>query len=505
MSTKLDGMKMRLLRTGMGCFAFCAGLTLMNVMVLPIARDRHGYHAAAALAGFLLVMCIFNLTANGLRSMDEARLERVRRIAVPVYLAVLFVTQVVLGYMMEYVPSGDNFMIFNGSQLLASDGCFDRYPDFELYLARYSNQWGFLLFFAAMWKLFGLFGVENIFFPMVIVQAALYIPAVRCALAIARKKRGVRAELMLLILLALCLPMYLAAGVMYTDTFSLPFVMFTLYLAFRVMEEKDVRRQLLLAAACGLMATLGGMIKMTVAIVLIAAVICWLLTMRPVRAAACAALCVVIMFAGNSAVEHVLLSGPVDPAMVAQHNTPKIHWVMMSIPSSDNPYGSYYNEYGVTWTMMENGATRQEVMDSIYSRMKDKIYTLRYPNRLILATLRKNAMCFGEGTFGMTEMLDDNPVRPNPVSAIVLEEGAYYALYKGIVSGVYFAQLFLAVAACARDIRRRDLRMAMGYVAMFGMMLFLMLWEARPRYFFGFVPVILLLASQLAEGVKEDI
>ena len=37
------------------------------------------------------------------------------------------------------------------------------------------------------------------------------------------------------------------------------------------------------------------------------------------------------------------------------------------------------------------------------------------------------------------------------------------------------------------------------------MMLFLMLWEARPRYFFGFVPVILLLASQLAEGVKEDI
>lgn len=493
----------KLLRTGMGCFAFAAGMTLINVLALPIARRLYGYRALIMFPAFALAALAYGFAAYRMAKTDDARLERVRRIAVPAYLVVLFIVQVALGYMMEYVPSGDNFMLYNGSGLLASDGCFDRYPDFELYLARFSNQWGFVLFFAAMWKLFGLMGFESIFMPMVIVQAALYIPGVLCALSIARKTRGVRAELLLLMMLASCLPMYLAAGVLYTDTFSLPFVMITLYFALRVKEEKSAKRRLLFAAVCGLAAALGGMIKMTVAIVLIAAVIVWLLGMKTAHAAACAMLCAAILFAGNSAVEHAMLSGPIDPQMYRQHNTPKIHWVMMSIPSADNPYGGYYNDYKLTWEMMEQGASREEIMDSIFLRMKDKIYTLRYPNRLVLAALRKNAANFGDGTFGMTEMLDDNPVRPNAVSQVVLGEGRYYALYQAIASGVFFAKMLLAIAACVRDIRRWDLRMAPGYVAAFGMMLFLMLWEARSRYFFGFVPVILLLASRAAAEKEE--
>ena len=504
MSVNDRSLREKLLRTGMGFFTFAAAATLINVLVLPFAREYYGYRAGVMLSAFVMAALAYGFAACCMARTDDAQLERVRRVAVPAYLIVLFAVQVVLGYMMEYVPSGDNFMLYNGSELLAGDGCFDRYPDFELYLARYSNQWGFLLFFTAMWKLFGLLGFESIFVPMVIVQAALYIPGVLCALAVARKTRGVRAELLLLMMLATCLPMYLAAGVLYTDTFSLPFVMMTLYFALRVAEAERLKSRLLWAAACGLAAALGGMIKMTVVIVLIAAVIVWLLRLKLVHAAACAALCVVILFVGNGTVEHALLSGPIDPQMYRQHNTPKIHWVMMSIPSADNPYGGYYNDYKLTWEMMEQGALREEIVDSIFLRMKDKIYTLRYPNRLVMAALRKNAANFGDGTFGMTEMLDDNPVRPNVVSQVVLGEGRHYALYQGIASGVFFAQLLLAIAACVRDIRRWDLRMAAGYVAAFGMMLFLMLWEARARYFFGFVPVILLLASRIA-GEKEEV
>ena len=39
----------KLLRTGMGCFAFAAGMTLINVLALPIARQYHGYRAAIML------------------------------------------------------------------------------------------------------------------------------------------------------------------------------------------------------------------------------------------------------------------------------------------------------------------------------------------------------------------------------------------------------------------------------------------------------------------------
>lgn len=484
-----------LLCMGMGCFAVGAGITLVNVLILPIARGFHGYGTGTMLIAFVLAVLAYTWLGRTLARTQEDRLERIRSRAVPLCLAVLFAVQVLLGYLMEYVPAGDNFMIYNGSQMLAADGCFDRNPDFELYLARYSNQWGFMLFFAGMWKLFGALGFESIFMPMVIVQAALYIPGVLCALSMARRARGVRAELMLLALLVSCLPLYLAAGVLYSDTFSLPFVLIVLDLALRVPRQTSAKRQLLLAAACGLLAALGGLIKMTVAIVLIAAVIVWLLAMRPARAILCSALCGAILLAGNAAVDHVMLSGPIDRQMYAQHSTPKIHWVMMSIPSSNNPYGGYCNEYALTWGMMEEGASREAIMDSIYSRMKDKIYTLRYPNRLAMALLRKNAAIFGDGTFGMTEMLDDDPVRENAVSSVVLGGRPHYKTYQAITSGVFFAQLLLSAAACLQDLRRRKTDMAVGYIAAFGVMLFLMLWEARSRYFFGFVPVILLLGS----------
>lgn len=85
-----------------------------------------------------------------------------------------------------------------------------------------------------------------------------------------------------------------------------------------------------------------------------------------------------------------------DPAMVEQHHTPTIHWIMMSIPTGDNPYGGATGDYGITWGMMEDGASRTDIMDSIYTRMKDRIYALRYrtgwPKRRFAKTARSSAM-----------------------------------------------------------------------------------------------------------------
>ena len=116
-------------------------------------------------------------------------------------------------------------------------------------------------------------------------------------------------------------------------------------------------------------------------------------------------------------------------------------------------------------------------MASISSRMKDKIYTLRYPNRLISAALRKDSAFMGDGTYGMTEMLDDGPVRENVVSSFVLEGRSRYRLHMTLCTGVWLAQLTLALLACVRDIRRSDpasgakagsLRYMTLYVAFFG-------------------------------------
>lgn len=475
-----------------------AAVSLFNVLVLPYARAYHQYAAPALWAGFAAAFAGFAFLGRRLRAADEARLARIRNIAVPVYGVVFFALQVLMGYLLEYVPAGDNMMIFNGSELLAAEGSFESEPGYGLYLARFSNQWGFLIFFVFLRKLFAALGIEAVFTAASVLQAALYALGVRAALRVVRRLGGVRGELMLLAMLACCLPMTTAAAVLYTDTFSLPFVLIALDLAMRIAEERSFGRQALLAAGLGLTALFGGQIKMTVYILVIAAVICWLLTMKPARAAACIALCVVIPAAGVSGFRRGMLDTVIAPEVYAQQNTPMIHCVMMSIPHARSPYGTATGDYGPTWELTDAGASREAVMDSIYTRMKDRIYTLRYPDRLIAAALRKNSVFMGDGTFGMTEMLDDTPVRENAVSAFVLQGRPQYPLYQSLCTGVFMAQLLLAACGCVCDIRRKDTRAALLYVAAFGAMLFLMLWEPRSRYIFGYVPVFLILAAKAA-------
>lgn len=487
----------RLLGFGMGLALFAAAATAVNVILFPHARACYGYSALIQLPVCALFTALFLLLGARMEHADEARLARTARVVRPALIAALFALHLLLGYMMEYTPMGDNHMLYDGSQMLATQGNFDG-ADYGLYLARFSNQWGAVLMLTGFFKLLFALGVTHVFFPCVVVQAALYILAENALLSIARRLRGVRGELMTALMLALCLPVYLAAGVLYTDTFSLPFVIFTLDFALRLPEQETARGRLTCAALCGLMSFIGCQIKMTVAIMLIAAAIVWLMRMRPARAAVAALVAGAILVGGTTAVHGYMKNDVLDPAMVEQHNTPTIHWIMMCIPTGNNPYGGPTGDYGITWGMQDEGATREEVMASIYSRMKDKIYSLRYPSRLIPAMMRKNASSLGDGTFGMTEMLDDGPVRENAVSGFVLEGRPGYALYMGVCSGIWNAHLLLAALSLWLDIRKRDVSAAIPAIAYLGMLIFLLIWESRGRYVFSFVPVALLLSAGCA-------
>ena len=493
-----------LLRTGMGCFLFAAAVTAVNVLLLPYARACYGTGAGVQLAAFALALAAFVALSCALRGVPQQALSRAARVATPAFLAALFALQLLLGYLMAYTPSGDNAMLIGASRMLAATGSLDGNPDYGLYLSRFSNQWGFLLMLSGVFRLLGALGLDGTLFPLVVLQAALIAAGLWAALSLARELGGARDECLLLVSLACFAPLYLAAAVLYTDTFSMPFVLLTLRFGTGVVRAQTDRACAKNALACALVAVVGAQIKPTVLIALLAAGIVWLLSLRPKRALLAAGLCACLTAAVSTGVKGYMLARVLDPAVYAQEHTPAIHWVMMSIPTGDNPYGGLNNgDYAITWGMMDDGATQEEVMASILTRMKDRVYTLRYPNRLITAALRKNVAGMGDGTFGMTEMLDDGPVRENAISSFVLEGRPHYALYSALCTGVLMAHMALAAAGCLYDIRKRDLRAAMIAVAMFGMMLFLMFWEARGRYAFAFAPVLLLLSARGQDAAAD--
>lgn len=487
----------RLLLSGMGCFLCFGVMTVLNVLLLPFSSECHGYARFPLILVFVISLALFLILGRTVRQMNDTDIRKILRIAKPVYIVCLFVLQLALGYALEYTPSGDNALLYNGAKMLA-DGVEIRSNAFYYeYYSHFSNQFGFLILLYGLRSLLLSLGITAFFLPQVIVQAILYTFAVHALTTTARKLAGCKTEFLLLTLLAACFPLYLAAGVLYTDTYSAPFIAFVLCFAVRAQQAESRKKQIVFSVLTGLCAMIGGPIKMTVFIMLMAVVIVWALTMKPARAVLCIAVCVLLAAGSmNAAKQYVLSHDIVSEADYNQYNTPAIHWVMMSIPSSDNPYGTLSNDYVITWNMMKGGATKQEVMASIFSRMKDKVYTLRYPDRFFKAMMRKNGNAFGDGTFGMTEMLDDGPVRRNILSEIVLEDGLFYMLYKTLCTGLYLAAFTLALLGCLRDICSMNTKAAIPTIAMFGIMLFLMLWEARSRYFFGFAPVLLLLAAR---------
>ncbi len=488
--------KEHLLYVAILLFIAATAVCVINGLFLPFGYALSQYPIIVVWLSFAGILAAGKAAYDRIQQMDDSHLRTTADRMEGTVICVMFFLYLLLGYWMEYTPSGDNFMLYRASQMLAKNGQFETGSDFFLYFGRYSNQWGFLLLLTGVYRLLFALGIQNTFYPIVILQALLYVLAFRSMFRIVAHFSGNKGRLFLGITLFTCIPLYLAASVLYTDTFSMPFVIFTLEAALHVEMAKDLKSQAAWAALCGLTAFLGGQIKMTVLIILIAAGICWLCT-RSFRNAVCSiGIAGAVVGIGLGAVQGIMLSSVLDRDIYEQEHTPVIHWIMMSIPSADNPYGGYYSrDYAITWGMMDEGASHEEVMASIYSRMKDKIYTLRYPNRLLLAILRKNSASMTDGTFGMTEMLDDRPIRWNRISDIVLESGKHYRIYGAITTGIWMAQLFLSGICAWKDFQKKKTVRAVFYLACLGIILFLMIWEARSRYLFSFIPVFLMIPA----------
>lgn len=68
-----------LLRTGMGCFAFTAGISLFNVLFLPYARANYGYSAAVTLGVYAAALCALRGAGRSIGRVEKDRAGKSRK------------------------------------------------------------------------------------------------------------------------------------------------------------------------------------------------------------------------------------------------------------------------------------------------------------------------------------------------------------------------------------------------------------------------------------------
>ena len=488
-----------LLLAGMALMIPCYLFTVGNVLVAPFEL----YGRNRALLFLLTALCAFALLLL-LRWLDgrEAFFARHERAVLIGAAAFYFIVQLAMGAAMRYVPITDTEQCFTAAQLLADTGTYGKTYRYWEYFTRCPHNLGLVYLLAALFKVCGALGWTDRYMQAVLLNTLMFVPGLLCAARVCRRVGGVKAQMRLLALFAACLPMLYATTELYTDAFGLSFPMMIIYCAMRVREAKSRGGCALWAALFALASFAGTQIRLTTAIAVIACGIWLLLACAPRRTLPTLALLLCALAAGGTLVDGENARHLGEEAL-ERRALPILHYVAMGLPVQiDEGYGQYGDGRWLAYTMSFGDPAERDA--ALRTQVIDRVYYLRYPNRLLHMMSRKNLSTFGDGAFGLGAMIAADEKEPdNLVKRFVFDTGDLYGVYYHLCTALFLAQQLLACLACAQAIRRREAGGAPLFIALLGAFLFLCMWETQPRYFFQYQPTLLCAAALLCVRAKK--
>lgn len=492
MGRRTDTVRRALLLCAMALMIPCYVFTVGNILLAPFPL----YERNRPVLALALALCVPALVGL-MRRADAPFFARHEKAVLACAAAFYFVVQLAMGAALRHTPFTDAEQCFTAAQLLVDTGTYGKTYRYWEYFTRCPHNLGLVYLLAGMFRLCGALSWHDRYMQAVLLGTLLFVPGLLAAARILRRLGGVRAQTRLLLLFGTCLPLLYATAELYTDAFSLSFPAMSIYCALRVREERTPWRAALWMAAFAAVSFVGIQIRQTSAVAVIACGIWLLLSCPPGRFCGALALTLCVLVAGGAAVNRQNERHLTGEA-IRQRKLPVLHYIAMGLPvQPDEGYGQYgYGGWLVFSTSFDDPAERDA---ALLQEVIDRIYYLRYPNRLLHMMSRKNLSTFGDGSFGLSALIEADEKEPdNALKQVVFSQGRYNRVYVHLCTGLFLAQMVLACAACVQALRRRDTRGAPVFIALLGIFLFLCMWETQPRYFFQYEP-LLLCACALAD------
>lgn len=486
-----------LLLAGMALMIPCYLFTVGNVVFSPWPL----YERSRAALFVLTALCTAGLYL-ALRRADRASLtpQKEKRM-LAVFAAAYFAVQLVMAHALRFEPKTDLEQCFTAAQQLVDTGTFAGSQRSFIYFTRYPFNLGLVYLLAAIFRFFGLFGWADRYMQAALVCSLLFTAGVLCAARICRRAGGVCAQSRLMVLCASCLPFLYCTSELYTDAFSMSFPVMSIYACMRLRQAKTARARAAWAAALAAVSFAGAQIRLTSVIAVIACVIVLVFERRG-RALLAAALALAVAFAGGSYLTDSYTYTHLSREDIEKYELPRLHHIAMGLPiHEDEGYGQY-GDGG--WLLFSTSFDDPAERDAALMReIIDRVYYLRYPNRLLNMLSRKNLSTFGTGTFVLNEIIESDAHEPdNAVKQVIFWQGRYHDAYYHLTTALFMAQMLLACAACAQAVRRKNVSGAAVFIALVGIFIVLCMWETRGRYFFQY-QLLLLCAAALFETSKS--
>ena len=417
------------------------------------------------------------------------------------FLIIMGTTQIGHINKLRYIPSYDLEAIYGGAIQWVETGSFAGYYD---YFDWFPNNLGGLCFLYAVFKLFHVF-TDDYFLIAALVNEGLLLATYSLVSLTAKKLWGSRYGILTLLLTGSMIPFLFMADVFYTDSLSMLFPILLYYIALKTDESEGFRRWGLCLLS-GVTAAVGIWLKPTVLIMSAAISLTFLLRRKWKKAAAYMLSTGALYLLLTSALQYGIYHDHLSPELAEVKNTPYCHWIMMGL-EEDGRYNP--QDYEFTRSFSDPDERNAALKEEIRSRIREK--GVAGMTGLYAAKLFR---CFGDGTIGLSDFLDDYPVQESTLHSYLLYEGRNFGFYQSLCNIVLYALLLLMTVCQFMSVREekrvreavRGKELALSLSAG-GLMVFLMWWETSPRYITNYLPVIIVLAAggamYLTAGIIE--
>lgn len=466
------------------------------------------YLAAVLLLVFFCVLYYLSKKDYRLTAPGKMSNEKKFRIILFTIVGVMLIIELYMGWELRIYRSHDLKHICNNAELFGRTGSFQPLRDKiaagkgdDIYMARYPNNFAIMFFIALIYRAWYLmFGNIPLYAPVVVNCIMISISVLFTAL-IAKHLWGRRKAIYVLILLFIFSPLYLYVPTYYTDTTSMPFGIFGLYLfilAIKKDKSERVKKYIMLFCA-GAILFIGYKFKGSIGVIFAACIIYALLKCK-IKEFACIALAFVVGFGSfmmlfKAGYNYLNLVSEED---VEHYEYPYTHWVMMGLDG----LGGYNKQDSIFTAKIDGKKEKQEAnIEQIKIRLKKHIKD----NTLFEHFANKALWMWTDGTYTIPGHLRTY-VQRSWMHDIFLRNGKYYPYYFAYASAYQLLLTFLMMISALKGIIRPKINGAVvlrGIV--FALFIFLLIWEGRSRYLFNMTPIFILVAADGLFGFSDTI
>jgi 4-amino-4-deoxy-L-arabinose transferase-like glycosyltransferase len=426
-----------------------------------------------------------------------------------IMLIVLFVQYLIVKEL-SVNPSWDFGVVFKNAENFVLYG---NRLDENLYFGYFEffpNNIMFFVILTIFMKIGMLFGISTL--HCAIIMNIFFIDLAIMALYVCvRKWFGKDNALFALILCFFFTPLFLYTPIFYTDTISLLFGIFLIFLYGYIKDSAKLSiKNIILYLLFGIFFFISLTIKMTLAFIVGAILFDAIIRKKLLHSISFIAF-TLIAYACCFTLYNTLIVNNSAYNFNNAHcgKIPYTHWIMMGIedPSINNLARNSYGGYNENdYISIEALSTEKERVDFNISEIKRRIKLYNVPEYALYLT-KKAVNAWGDGTYFAPIKLSLNPKKDRNTMShqIFLSGGKYYNFYLYFAQGVQFSFLIIFILSAIYNIKNRNKLNSINFIHLSIIMLlaFLLIWENRSRYLVTYIPIFIFLISFYIEKVYK--